>query len=139
LAGNAASLLFLLGVIGVGFLAVPVMTTGAAYDLAQIMGWRHSLHAKPREAAAFYGAIVAFTAIGVLMNFLGFNPMQALVWAGVVQGFSTPPLLLLIVLMTSSRRIMGDKVNSLPINLLAWATTLSIFAASGGLVVSWFL
>jgi Mn2+/Fe2+ NRAMP family transporter len=74
-----------------------------------------------------------------LMNFLGFNPMQALVWAGVVQGFSTPPLLLLIVLMTSSRRIMGDKVNSLPINLLAWATTLSIFAASGGLVVSWFL
>ena len=73
------------------------------------------------------------------MNFLGFNPMQALVWAGVVQGFSTPPLLLLIVLMTSSRRIMGDKVNSLPLNVLAWATTLSIFAASGGLVVSWFL
>ena len=139
LAGNAASLLFLLGVIGVGFLAVPVMTTGAAYDLAQMIGWRHSLHAKPREAPAFYGATVAFTGVGVLMNFLGFNPMQALVWAGVVQGFSTPPLLLLIVLMTSSRRIMGDKVNSLPLNILAWATTASIFAASGGLVISWFL
>jgi Mn2+/Fe2+ NRAMP family transporter len=73
------------------------------------------------------------------MNFLGFNPMQALVWAGVVQGFSTPPLLLLIVLMTSNRQIMGDKVNSLLLNLLGWATTLAIFAASFGLVVSWFL
>jgi Mn2+/Fe2+ NRAMP family transporter len=90
LAGDAAGLLFLLGVIGVGFLAVPVMTTGAAYDLAQVLGWRHSLHARPGEAKAFYVAIAGFTLIGVLMNFLGFNPMQALVWAGVVQGFSTP-------------------------------------------------
>ncbi len=139
LAGHAAALLFLLGVIGVGFLAVPVMTTGAAYDLAQIMGWRHSLHAKPREAKAFYTAITAFTLIGVLMNFLGFNPMQALVWAGVVQGFSTPPLLLLIVLMTSSRAIMGDKVNSTALNVLGWATTVVIFAASAGLITSWFI
>jgi Mn2+/Fe2+ NRAMP family transporter len=73
------------------------------------------------------------------MNFLGFNPMQALVWAGVVQGFSTPPLLLLIVLMTSSRRIMGDKVNSTALNILGWATTVVIFSASAGLIASWFL
>jgi NRAMP (natural resistance-associated macrophage protein)-like metal ion transporter len=139
LAGDAAGLLFLLGVIGVGFLAVPVMTTGAAYDLAQVFGWKHSLHAKPREAKAFYVAITAFTLIGVAMNFLGFNPMQALVWAGVIQGFSTPPLLMMIVLMTSSRQIMGDKVNSLGMNILGWITTVAIFAASAGLVVSWFI
>ena len=124
LAGNGASLLFLIGVIGVGLLAVPVMTAGVAYDLAQIAGWKHSLHAKLGEAKAFYAAIAGFTLVGVLMNFLGFNPMQALIWAGVVQGFSTPPLLLLIVLMTS---------NCLPLNILGWATTLSIFAASFGL------
>jgi NRAMP (natural resistance-associated macrophage protein)-like metal ion transporter len=139
LAGDAAGLLFLLGVIGVGFLAVPVMTTGAAYDLAQVFGWKHSLHAKPREAKAFYVAITAFTLIGVAMNFLGFNPMQALVWAGVIQGFPTPPLLMMIVLMTSSRQIMGDKVNSLGMNILGWITTVAIFAASAGLVVSWFI
>jgi Mn2+/Fe2+ NRAMP family transporter len=92
LAGDWAGLLFLLGVIGVGFLAVPVMMTGAAYDVAQVFGWRHSLHAKPHEANKFYAAIIGFTLIGVAMNFLGFNPMKALVWAGVVQGFSTPPL-----------------------------------------------
>jgi Mn2+/Fe2+ NRAMP family transporter len=139
LAGDWAGLLFLLGVIGVGFLAVPVMTTGAAYDVAQVFGWRHSLHAKPREAKKFYAAIIGFTLIGVAMNFLGFNPMKALVWAGVVQGFSTPPLLLLIMLMTNNRTIMGDKVNGRAINILGWITTATIFAASAGLVASWFI
>jgi Mn2+/Fe2+ NRAMP family transporter len=138
LAGDAAGLLFLLGVIGVGFLAVPVMTTGAAYDLAQTFGWRHSLHAKPREARKFHAAVIAFTRIGVAMNFFGFNPMRALVWAGVVQGFSTPPLLLLIMLMTNDRRIMGNKVNGRAMNILGWSTTGIIFAASVGLMVSWF-
>jgi Mn2+/Fe2+ NRAMP family transporter len=139
LAGSWARLLFLLGVIGVGFLAVPVMTTGAAYDVAQVFGWRHSLHAKPHEAKKFYAAIIAFTLIGVAMNFFGFNPMKALVWAGVVQGFSTPPLLLLILLMTNNRTIMGDKVNGRAINILGSITTAAIFAASAGLVASWFI
>jgi Mn2+/Fe2+ NRAMP family transporter len=139
IAGDAAGALFLLGVIGVGFLAVPVMTTGAAYDLAQAFGWRHSLHAKPREAKKFYAAIVVFTLLGVAMNFLGFNPMKALVYAGVIQGFSTPPLLLLILLMTNNRRIVGDKTNGLALNILGWITVAAIFAASIGLVVSWFL
>jgi NRAMP (natural resistance-associated macrophage protein)-like metal ion transporter len=139
LAGHAAELLFLLGVIGVGFLAVPVMTTGAAYDLAQTFGWKHSLHATPIEAKKFYAAIFMFTLIGVLMNFLGFNPMRALVWAGVVQGFSTPPLLLIILLMTNNRKIVGDKVNGVGITILGWLTVAVIFAASSGLVVSWFI
>src|SRR6185503_10056211 len=107
--------------------------------LAQIRGWKYSLHAKPREAPAFYAAIVVFTLIGVAMNFVGFNPMRALVWAGVIQGFSTPPLLLLIVLMTNNRRIMGDKVNSPMINVLGWSTTIVIFVASMGLVATWFM
>jgi Mn2+/Fe2+ NRAMP family transporter len=139
LAGDAAGLLFLLGVIGVGFLAVPVMTTGAAYDLAQTFGWRHSLHAEPHEAKKFYAAVIGFTMIGAALNFLGFNPMKALVWAGVVQGFSTPPLLLLIMLMTNNRTIMGDKVNGRGINIMGGITTAAIFAASGGLIASWFL
>ena len=73
------------------------------------------------------------------MNFLGFNPMKALVFSGIVQGFSTPPLLLLIMLMTNSRRIMGARVNSLGLNILGWITTAMIFAATIGLVVTWFM
>ena len=136
LAGQAASVLFALGVIGVGFLAVPVMTTGAAYDLCQVMGWKHSLHTKPAQAKKFYAAIGAFTAIAMGLNFLGFNPMKALVYSGIVQGFSTPPLLLLIMLITNNRRIMGKRVNSLGMNILGWITTAAIFAASIGLIVS---
>src|SRR4029079_15116661 len=139
LAGDAAAALFALGVIGVGFLAVPIMTTGAAYDLCQGVGWKHSLHAKPSEAKKFYAAIGAFTVLAMSLNFLGFNPMKALVFSGVVQGFSTPPLLLMIMLMTNSRRIMGNRVNTFWLNVLGWITTVAIFAASIGLVVTWFL
>jgi len=139
LAGDAATVLFALGVIGVGFLAVPIMTTGAAYDLCQVVGWKHSLHAKPSEAKKFYAAIGVFTVLAMSMNFLGFNPMKALVFSGVVQGFSTPPLLLLIMLMTNNRKIMGNRVNSVGLNILGWITTTAIFAATVGLIVTWFL
>lgn len=139
LAGSAASILFAIGLIGVGFLAVPVMTVGAAYDLAQALGWKSSLHAKPSEAPQFYWTIAGLTCLAVLLNFAGFNPMKALVWSGIVQGLSTPPLLLLIMRMTNDRRIMGDKVNTIWINLLGWITTAVLFAASLGLIVSWLL
>jgi NRAMP (natural resistance-associated macrophage protein)-like metal ion transporter len=138
LAGNSAGLLFTLGVIGVGFLAVPVMTTGAAYDLCQSVGWKHGLYRKPSEAKAFYAAIGFFTLIAIGLNFFGINPMKALVLAGIVQGFSTPPLMLLIMLMTNNRNIMGKRVNGLAINILGWITTVAIFSATVGLVVSWF-
>jgi NRAMP (natural resistance-associated macrophage protein)-like metal ion transporter len=139
IAGDAAGILFALGIIGVGFLAVPIMTTGAAYDLSQVLGWKHSLHARPQQAKKFYAAIAVFTLLAMSLNFLGFNPIKALVWSGIVQGFSTPPLLLLIMLMTNDRKLMGRQTNSLTINILGWATTGAIFAATAGLVVTWFL
>ena len=95
------------------------------------------IHRKPSKV--FYVTIAAFTAIAVGLNFLGFNPMKALVWSGIVQGFSTPPLLLLIMLMTNSRRIMGERVNGLGTNILGWITTGATFLATAGLVATWFL
>jgi Mn2+/Fe2+ NRAMP family transporter len=137
LAGEFASGLFILGVVGVGFLAVPVMTTGAAYDIAQALRWRHGLAAKPRDALKFYATIGVVTAVALGLNFLGFNPMQALVLSGIVQGFSTPPLLLLIMLMTNDRRIMGEQTNGRLVNVVGWATTGIVFLATAALVVSW--
>ena len=139
LAGDAAGILFALGIIAVGFLAVPIMTTGAAYDLCQVMGWKSSLHAKPKDGKKFYGLIIGFTVLAIGMNFLGFNPMKALVYSGIVQGFSTPPLLLLIMLMTTNRQLMRGKVNTPMMNVLGWTTVFGIFAASAGLVISWLL
>ncbi len=132
-------MLFATGVVAVGFLAVPVMTTGAAYDLSQTAGWRYSLHATPKAAPKFYGAIVLFSLIGMGMNFLGINPIKALVFAGIVQGFSTPPLMLLILQMTSSRRIMGERASGRGIKVLGLLTFLAISAATLGLVASWLI
>lgn len=139
LAGSAASVLFAAGIIAVGFLAVPIMTTGAAYDLCQVLGWKHGLHAKPAQAKKFYLTITAFTFIAMCMNFFGFNPMRALVFAGIVQGFSTPPLLLIIMLLTNSRAVMGNRVNGKWLNLLGWMTTAAVFAATLGLIYTWFV
>lgn len=136
-AGRFASGLFAIGIIGVGMLAVPVMTTGAAYDVCQAAGWRTGLSLKPREAKLFYFAIALFTLAAMVLNFFGINPMHALVFAGIVQGFSTPPLLALIMLMTNRRSIMGDRTNRLAINILGWGTTVVISAAALGLIASY--
>lgn len=136
-AGNAAGILFALGIVGVGFLAVPIMTIGAAYDFCQAVGWKQSLHAKPKEAKRFYVVIAIITLVATAMNFIGINPMKALVFAGIVQGFSTPPLMLLIMLMTNNRKIMGEHVNSTRLNILGWVTTAAIFLASLTLIIAW--
>lgn len=137
LAGDAAGLLFIAGVVGVGFLAVPIMTTGAAYDLVQSFGKHGSLHDKPRDARLFYGTIAAVTVVAVGLNALGLNPMKMLVWSGVVQGFSVPPLLVLMLIMTNDRKMMGDKTNSLGTNLLGWTTAAVTFLATLFLVATW--
>ena len=137
LAGHAASLLFTLGIVGVGFLAIPVMTTGAAYDICQSFAMRNGLNLKLREAKVFYGSITAVMIAAAAMNLIGINPMKALVFAGIVQGFSTPPLMLLIMLMTNRRKVMGDKTNTLLVNVFGWTTTAVMFAATGGLIYMW--
>lgn len=139
LAGEAAKYLFAAGVVGVGFLAVPVMTTGAAYDVVQGLGREGSLHEKPSENKLFYGIIALVTALAVAMNFLGFNPMKALVWSGIVQGFSVPPLLLLMMLLTNSRKVVGARTNGRTTNLLGWLTTGMTFLCTAALVVTWFI
>ncbi|MEG9436890.1 Nramp family divalent metal transporter [Edaphobacter sp. HDX4] len=136
-AGHAAGLMFTLGIVGVGFLAIPVMTTGAAYDVCQSLGRRDGLNLKLSEGKTFYGTILGVMLVAAAMNFLGINPMKALVIAGIVQGFSTPPLMLLIMLLTNSRRVMGDKTNTLLVNVLGWGTTLTTSAASLALLGSY--
>ncbi len=137
LAGHAAGLLFALGVVGVGFLAVPVMTIGAAYNVCQSFGWRHGLHVEAAHAKKFYMAIVGFTLLAMGLNFFGINPFKALIFAAIVQGFSTPFLMLVLMLITNSRKIMGQWKNGVAINALGWLTTLTMFAVTIGLVICW--
>jgi NRAMP (natural resistance-associated macrophage protein)-like metal ion transporter len=137
LAGNAASLLFAAGVVGVGILAVPVLTTGPAYALAEAFDWKHSLNHHPGNAIEFYAVILVASVAAVALNFVGINPMHALFWAGVTEGLLAPPLMVLIMLITNRREIMGEHVNGRGLNILGWATTGVITAAAVGLVWMW--
>lgn len=139
IAGQAAKFLFAAGVVGVGFLAVPVMTTGAAYDVVQGLGRAGSLHDAPQDNRLFYAIIAAVTVLAVAMNFLGFNPMKALVWSGIVQGFSVPPLLLLMMLLTNRPGVVGARTNGRWTNLLGWTTTGVTFLCALSLAASWLL
>ena len=137
LAGNAAGLLFALGVVGVGFIAVPVLTTGAAYALAETLRWRHGLDEQPGDARNFYASIAIAMLVAMSMNFIGINVIDALFWAAVIMGLLAPPLMLVIMLITNNRAIMGTRVNGLALNVLGWVTTAAVFAAALALLWTW--
>jgi Mn2+/Fe2+ NRAMP family transporter len=137
LAGNASSVLFALGLIGAGFLAVPVLTGASAYAVAETFGWECSLADKPREAKQFYAVIAGSTFVGLLINFLGINPMAALFWTAVINGLISPPLLVIIMLVSNNKKVMGDKVNGLGANIVGWAATAIMFAAAIGMLLTW--
>jgi len=137
LAHGAASLLLAIGLIGSGFLAVPILTGCNAYAVAEALGGRYGFNQKLRQAKLFYGVIIVSTLVGVAINFIGINPIRALVLAAIINGFLAPPLLVAIMLVANNRQIMGRHVNSRWANILGWTTTLVMFLAALGLVLTW--
>jgi Mn2+/Fe2+ NRAMP family transporter len=108
-----------------------------ANDLCQTFGWRYGLHAKARDARRFYLVIAAVTALAVVLNFAGVNPFRALVWSGIVQGFSAPVLLALILWLTNRRRVLGDKVNTRRVNFVGSLALFVLCGAAVALIVRW--
>ena len=137
LAGRAASILFAFGLIGSGLLAVPVLSGSCAYAVSEAFGWECSLADKPREAKQFYFIIGLSTLIGLFINFLGINPMGALFWTAVINGVISPPLLVVVMLVSNDRRIMGDKVNGPIANITGWLTVALMFGAAIGMILTW--
>ena len=119
LAGDGAYALLALGLVGAGFLGVPVLTGSSAYAMAEALGWRHGLDEKPRRAKLFYAMIVVPTLVGVLINFVGINPIRALLWTAMINGFLAPPMLVVLMLIANNRTIMGDRVNGPWTNIVA--------------------
>lgn len=132
LAGGGAYWLFTLGLAGTGMLAVPVLAGSCAYAIAEAATWSEeaSLNERPARAPRFYGVIAVAMLIGLALNFAGFNAVRMLFWSAVLNGVLAPPLVVLIVLLTSDAGIMGDRVNSRTANLLGWvcAAAMSIAA-----------
>jgi NRAMP (natural resistance-associated macrophage protein)-like metal ion transporter len=130
IAGDQAYLLFALGIIGTGMLAIPVLAGSASYCMSECFGWKTGLYRNLKQANAFYGIIIISTLIGVAINFIGIDPIKALVLSAVVNGLVAPIVLVLIVLISSNKSVMGDRVNHPLISAVGWILT-AIMAIAG--------
>lgn len=122
IAGRASSLLFTLGIVGTGLLAIPVLAGSAAYAISEIFGWREGLSKSFRQAKAFYGIIIISMVVGFLMNFANVNPFKALFATAVIYGVISPILILFILLLANNKKLMGNRVNNQVTNILGILT-----------------
>jgi NRAMP (natural resistance-associated macrophage protein)-like metal ion transporter len=128
-AGKFATTLFTLGIVGVGFLAIPTLAGSTSYAFAETLGWRQGLSKKLTSARWFYALILVSTAAGVALNFLGINPVKALYWTAVINGLLAPFLLVAILVVAADKKLMQGQ----PSSRLGWTvvaiTTVAMFAA----------
>lgn len=136
LAGDLAGFVFALGIIGTGLLAIPVLAGSAAYGIAESFGWREGLSERFDHARGFYAVIAASTLIGLAFNFLGINPIAALVYTAVINGIVAVPLLALLLLVANNRAIMGNFTNGRLSNTVGVLTTAVMAVAAIALIVS---
>lgn len=137
LSGNLATILFALGLIGSGFLAVPVLTGSSAYAIGEAFGWKCGLDEKFHRARRFYGVIVASTLVGMLINFFKIEPVTALFWTAVINGVLAPPLLVMIMLVSNNKKVMGDRINGKLTNFIGWTTAVVMTLAALGMFLTW--
>jgi len=129
LAGDAAYLLFALGIIGTGLLAIPVLAGSASYAVSELFGWRAGLDFKPRQARRFYLVLAAAVLAGMLLDVFQINAVRMLFLSAVLNGVLAPPLLVLVMLVGNNRAIMGARVNGRWLNVFGWLATAAMTAA----------
>jgi NRAMP (natural resistance-associated macrophage protein)-like metal ion transporter len=136
IAGDLSAALLAVGLIGAGVLAVPVLTASAAYGVAGALDWKSGLTRDLAHAPLFYGVIVAATVVGIGINFLGINPITALVFSAVINGLLAAPILVLVMLLANNRKIMGERTNGRWLNVVGWATAIVMGVAAIALIVT---
>jgi NRAMP (natural resistance-associated macrophage protein)-like metal ion transporter len=137
--GEFAFLLFALGIVGTGMLALPIFAGSTAYALAESLGWKYGLYRKLKQAYAFYGIIIVSMALGIVANFAHLDPIKALIYSAVINGIIAPVILFFVVRLSGDTRIMGTYANRPLARLIGWTTillmTLSGLAALAGLLL----
>jgi Mn2+/Fe2+ NRAMP family transporter len=128
-----AELIFAIGVVGLGLLAVPVLAGSAAYAFSEAFSWHEGLYRKFREAHGFYGVITVATLIGLFINFIGIDPIKALIVTAVLNGVVAVPLIGLIAVISSSEKIMGEHRSGWLSKVLLWATFVLMLVAAIGM------
>jgi NRAMP (natural resistance-associated macrophage protein)-like metal ion transporter len=137
LAGKGAYLLFTLGLVGTGMLAVPVLAGSSAYAIGEAAKWRSaSLSAKPERARKFYAVIAIAIVVGLALDFARFNAVKMLFWSAILNGLLAPPLVVMVVLLTSDRKVMGSRANSRAMQALGWTCAAVMSTAAVALLAS---
>jgi NRAMP (natural resistance-associated macrophage protein)-like metal ion transporter len=137
IAGVFTFALFAAGIIGIGLLAVPVLAGAGAYALGEALGWTIGLDRKLLDARAFYGTIAVSTLVGILINFVGLDPIKALFWSAVINGVVAVPLMVIIMLMAMRRDVMGGFVLPRPLWAMGWLCTAAMAAAVAIMFATW--
>ncbi len=130
LAGKGAYWLFSLGLIGTGMLGVPVLAGSSAYAISEAMYWRASLDRKPRLAPKFYGVLIVAMVLGVALDYVGLDAVKMLFWSAVANGVLAPPLIVLVVLLTSDRSVMGERVSPPLLKWMGWLAAVVMTGAA---------
>lgn len=132
-AGLVAKLIFAIGIVGLGLLAVPVLSGSASYALSEALNWKEGLNLKLKKAHGFYGVITIATLIGLLINFVGINPMKALVYTAVLNGIASVPLIFILGRIAGSEKIMGEYKSGGLSKFFVWASFALITVAAIGM------
>jgi NRAMP (natural resistance-associated macrophage protein)-like metal ion transporter len=138
LAGDFAGLIFAVGMIGTGLLAVPVLAGASAYAVSETFGWRSGLDEHWSRARPFYGVLALATLVGLVIPFTGVKPIDALFFTSIVNGVAAPFLLVVIMLAARNRKVMGNQIIGPVLTALGWIVTIAMFAALIGLAVTSF-
>jgi NRAMP (natural resistance-associated macrophage protein)-like metal ion transporter len=137
IAGEFAFVIFALGIVGTGLLAVPVLAGSAAYAIGEACKWPVGLSRKPRDATAFYSTLAGSTLLGVTVTLTSIDPIKALYWAAVINGLVAVPVMFVMMLMTAQHRVMGKFTITGWLRWLGWAATLAMAACALGMIVHW--
>jgi NRAMP (natural resistance-associated macrophage protein)-like metal ion transporter len=137
IAGRFAFTVFAMGIIGTGLLALPVLAGSVAYAVGEALHWRVGLAARPGRARAFYGTIAAATFVGAVLNFTPLDPIKALFWSAVVNGVAAVPIMVMIMLMASRRKVMGQFKLTPWLKTLGWLATAVMAAAAIAMFATW--
>jgi NRAMP (natural resistance-associated macrophage protein)-like metal ion transporter len=137
LAGEAAFLLFSVGIIGTGLLAIPALAGSAAYALAETFKWPIGLQRKLDKAWAFYATLCVATSLGVALDFTSINPIKALFWSAVINGVAAVPIMFVMMLMTANPKLTGTLRLPMPQRIVGWAATAVMFAVAAGMIATW--
>lgn len=134
-AGNATYFLFAIGIIGTGMLAIPVLAGSSSYAVSESLKWKGGLHRTLKQAHAFYGVIIISMLVGLGLNFVGLDPIKALIYSAAANGIVAPFVLFFIVRLSSNKKVMGHWVNRRSTTVVGWATTVVMVFA--GLAAIW--